>query len=1084
MPFLRSTHPGCLAGLSVLFPILFILLLTCSASASSGITTSAQPDALSLYVLQLEGAPLALYHGEIPGYAATSPRASGGSHLDPASPTARAYRAYLAEQRHQQVQALAERLGRHLTILQEFDLSFHGVSLRLTASEARQAARQPGIVRLQAERQLQLNRQASAQHGGQWLEQLGGRLVFSFKPASRVLLLALLLALLPLLGRRRRARPLLLGATLLVLASACGSDDGSPLRIEWPDNNDTTPGVALIRAPLVWFGNGSQSLPQATQGEGVVVGIIDTGISPHSPSFAETGDDGYRHRNPRDRFYGVCDPANRTLYNPNFPCNNKLIGAWNFGADTYNAVDFDGHGSHVAATAAGNFVTEAIVYGPSGLNLSAAISGVAPHANLISYKVANADGSLSMTSILAAIEQAVADGVDVLNYSIGSDIENPWNSLDALAFLGAHEAGIWVATSAGNSGPGEATVDSPACAPWITTVAASSHAVAYQNHIELSGPVAEIEPLVGLGLSRGTGPAPLIYAGDYGDAYCEGRFTAPFAGEIVICDRGINGRVEKGQNLLDNGASGMILVEVDPGDDSARITDAHLLPASHISQPDGDRLKDWLARCQTQGAALLASLSGTQAIADPATADVIAAFSSRGPNRAVPAVIKPDVAAPGASVFAPVVDGLGYAIWNGTSMASPHVAGLFALLRARHPEWSAAQAQSALITSASSTLRRDTAGNAATPFDCGGGRVDAWNASRAALLLDESGENFRLANPANYWLSNRPEGEPAALNLASLAQHNCIDLCNWQRVLTNVSDRASRWQVSVTASAGLVLQVSPQSFSLAPGQSQTLDIQADATAMALEQWAFGQIELREVNNNAPAARLPVAVRRSGYRLPPQLDLVSSMAQGQQLIHRLEIAGTASIAAFGFKAPQLQTAELELDPTPQDPYNNDGGVWWHSLEIPPGTKALLIDLSSPTSSDFDLAAGIGPHPTTEPIAKSITSATNECLNIPAPEPGTWWIGVHKSSGRAFAEPFSLHYSLIGPDDAALETLQVSPQTSPAAPFELNLAWNLPELTANQPWHALLELTLPADLATAPVQIPVRLKGEANTSSASE
>ena len=294
--------------------------------------------------------------------------------------------------------------------------------------------------------------------------------------------------------------------------------------------------------------------------------MIDTGINPDHASFADIGGDGYDHTNPwgSGNYAGVCDPGDPT-YDPTFPCNDKLIGAW--GYSTVNGgdpTDPNGHGSHTASTAAGNVVLGATVNTPNGYVVTDDISGVAPHANVIMYAACCTGSALS-----AARDQVVIDGVDAVNYSIGSasPTSDPWGSSFALQWLAVRDAGIFVATSAGNNGNGFATLGSPGDLPWMATIGASTHDLAYLNYvINMSGgdtpPPADIE---GRSPTVGYGPAPIVYAADYGDALCENPFPAgTFSGEIVVCDMG-PGRVAKGANVLAGGAGGMILAEVTPG---------------------------------------------------------------------------------------------------------------------------------------------------------------------------------------------------------------------------------------------------------------------------------------------------------------------------------------------------------------------------------------------------------------------------------------------------------------------------------------------------------------------------------------
>ncbi len=234
----------------------------------------------------------------------------------------------------------------------------------------------------------------------------------------------------------------------------------------------TDRGPAWVKAPSLW--NGSAGV--ASRGESVVLGLIDTGINRTHPSFAAVApSDGYTHANPRGRFYGHCGIAANQA-----KCNNKLIGIYDFidggaGGTANETGDATGHGSHVGSTAVGNPVDATIA------GASTQISGVAPRSNLISYRACATQDSCPGAALVAAINQAVADGVDVINYSIGGGPQDPWAALggvindDAEAFLAAREAGIVVAASAGNDGPGPGTHGNPANAPWVISVAAASH---------------------------------------------------------------------------------------------------------------------------------------------------------------------------------------------------------------------------------------------------------------------------------------------------------------------------------------------------------------------------------------------------------------------------------------------------------------------------------------------------------------------------------------------------------------------------------------------------------------------------------
>jgi subtilisin family serine protease len=630
----------------------------------------------------------------------------------------------------------------------------------------------------------------------------------------------------------------------------------------------TDAGPSWIGAPAVWDGSGTGGLP-GTRGEGVVVGVIDTGVNHDHPSFADVGGDGFNHTNPRGRFFGACDPVTGAPF-----CNDKLIGFYDFTGTTPE--DTNLHGSHTASTAAGN-VLHAEIFAPT-ITLERDISGVAPHANLITYKACVT--TCPITSLVMAINQATLDEVDVVNYSIGGGSTDPWTDLDALAFRNARNAGVFVSASAGNSGPGAATLGSPADAPWVMAVGASTHNRDFPNSlVGMSGggsaPPADIR---GKGVTTGYGPAPIVYAGDFGSALCGEGPAAPtgeaainpfppgtFNGEIVVCDRGTYGRVEKGQNVMEGGAGGYVLANDEINGDSL-VGDAHALPGVHISFAKGVVLKAWLA----SGTGHTATITGMSTDESPANGDVMASFSSRGPNPSVPDVVKPDITAPGVDVLAAfnTVNPTAppeFGIISGTSMSSPHNAGSAALLRALHPEWTPDQVRSAMVTTGFTTLPgngsevhgvlKENATTAADPFDMGGGRVNLHSAGRAGLVLDETASNYEDANPASG-------GDPATLNLPTLGQDDCAGTCSWTRVVKSSATTTVTWSAASAAPEGLALSVEPSSFTLAPGATQTLTVTADVRASTANGWHFGHVVLVPSEASLPDSHLTVAANKT------------------------------------------------------------------------------------------------------------------------------------------------------------------------------------------------------------------------------
>ncbi len=474
----------------------------------------------------------------------------------------------------------------------------------------------------------------------------------------------------------------------------------------------TDVGPAWIGANGIYDGTATGGLP-GTKGEGIVVGIVDTGINHDHPSFADLGGDGFNHTNPRTRHYGVCAPLNVVL------CNDKLIGMYDFTGTT--PFDDNAHGSHTASTVAGNVLT-ATLDAPT-IDYTKPISGVAPHANIIAYKACTslpAVGGCLASGTVAAINQATLDMVHVINFSIGGASRNPWTDPNAIAFLGANAAGVFGSVSAGNDGPGSSTIGSPSDAPWVMSVGASTHNRSLLSQLTdmVGGAAAPPAAITGASVAAGVGPASIVYAGapPYNTPLCGAGTADPttgvgsepafdpgeLAGKIVVCDRGTYGRVAKGQEVKNAGGIGMVLAN-DAASGDSLTADMHVLPALHITHDDGVAVKAWLAGGGTDHTA---RITGLQENTDAANGDVMASFSSRGPNPSVPGVIKPDVTAPGVDIYAAFNTPLTsvpptapeYGIISGTSMSSPHAAGAVALLRALKPTWTPSQLKSALMT--------------------------------------------------------------------------------------------------------------------------------------------------------------------------------------------------------------------------------------------------------------------------------------------------------------------------------------------------------------------------------------------------
>ncbi len=653
---------------------------------------------------------------------------------------------------------------------------------------------------------------------------------------------------------------------------------------------DTDVGPALIGAEPIWNGTNPGSSGPA-QGEGRVIAVIDSGINWGSPSFAAVGPvDGYTHLNPLGdgNYLGTCAPGGVDEGR----CNAKLIGGYDFvcGAPANICTapnqreepgfgDTNGHGTHVASTAAGNRRDAQYV------GNTVRIAGVAPHATIIAYdacytEISTGLGRCPSSSTVASINQAVADGiVDVINYSIGGG-EQPWSDPSSLAFLGAVDAGIYVAASAGNSGPGPNTMGH--LEPWVSSTAAAQHGRGvFQQTMNVTGPVPVPSALATLLLTPGSGgvafsatipsTTPLrISAGiDTASDGCAAYPANTFAGAIAVIRRGTCSFAIKANNAAAAGAVAMILANNAAGIIAPSVPGT-TIPVFSVTQADGDALRNFgQANPSTATAAI-----PFPPIAQPNTPDQLAAFSSRGPAGAFD-LVKPDVTAPGSQILAAYA---GTAltgsenlveIISGTSMASPHQAGAALLLRQLRPTWTVPELKSALQMSAFRGVLREDA-SAASPFDMGAGRVRVNLAANAGLVLDESFAAFQAANPASG-------GDPSTLNLASMGERFCINQCQFVRRFRNTGASSVDWTAAV---AGLTGTVSPASFSIAPGATVELTITIDSSAIPFDgAYRHGWLELRRAGGSASDdLNLPISVSVP----PPQLTLTPN-AQSTTII---------------------------------------------------------------------------------------------------------------------------------------------------------------------------------------------------------
>ncbi len=579
-------------------------------------------------------------------------------------------------------------------------------------------------------------------------------------------------------------------------------------------------------------------------GKGVIFGVLDSGAWPEHPSFADQGN----LKAPPAKADGtarVCDFGENPLTPANDPfvCNHKLIGGQAFldsylsnpddaAAEIYHtARDSNGHGTHTGSTSAGNRLASAPVLGVD----RGPINGIAPGAWVSVYKVCGLSGCYSSDSA-AAVQQAILDGVEVINFSISGGTD-PFSDPVELAFLDAYAAGVFVSASAGNDGPEAGTANH--LSPWTTTVAASTQTREFRSHLTVSGGGDTLE-VDGVSIGSGSGatalPIVLSSAAPYSNALC----TAPaapgtFTGKIVACQRGSNARVEKGYNVKQGGAAGMVLYNLPPTTDVE--TDNHWLPAVHLA--NGTDLVAFLNSHPD------ATAQFTPGAAAAGQGDVMASFSSRGP---VGGSIKPDITAPGVQILAgqtPTPEGITegppgeyFQAIAGTSMSSPHIAGSAVLLAALHPDWTPMQIRSAMMLTATTKVTKEDGSTPADPFDMGAGRIDLTKAGNAGLVLDESAENMAALASTT--------GMEVHLNQPSINAPVMPGRLATERTFTNVTSRTGIYKVEAKAPKGTSISVSPRLLVVKPGASRSITVTIKAEASGEQE--FGTVRLVPVSS--------------------------------------------------------------------------------------------------------------------------------------------------------------------------------------------------------------------------------------------
>ncbi|KAK2665430.1 hypothetical protein Ddye_004004 [Dipteronia dyeriana] len=585
---------------------------------------------------------------------------------------------------------------------------------------------------------------------------------------------------------------------------------------------------------------------------GSIIGVMDTGIWPESESFRDEG-----MGEVPSRWRGMCQEGEGFNHSN---CNRKLIGArWyikgyeaEFGKlNTSGGVEFlsprdaTGHGTHTASTAAGGLVKNANFMGIArGL-----ARGGAPSARLAIYKVCWATGGCSSADLLAAFDDAIYDGVDVLSVSLGSSPPLA-TYVDDVVSIGSFHAvakGVSVVCSAGNSGPYPQTVINTA--PWIVTVAASTIDRGFPTRITLGNN----QSFMGQAFYTGKGNLnkfhPFVYGEDIAAfnakedsaGSCDsGSLNATLArGKVVICfqSRSQRSATIAANTVLKVHGAGLVFAQFPTKD----VQFSFDIPIVQVDFTIGTSILTYMELNRNP----VVKFNLTKTTIGQQISPEVVFFSSRGPSSLSPSILKPDIAAPGVNVLASwspasylvLADGtrnnvqhpLNFKIESGTSMSCPHISGIVALLKAIHPTWSPAAIKSALITTASLKDEYDqhivaegAPHKQADPFDYGGGHVEPNKATDPGLVYD-----MRVSDYARFLCASGYNNSAISLmtrslttchkstkflvnlNLPSITIPELKHTLNVSRKVTNVGPVNSVYAVRVQAPVGVTVRVEP-----------------------------------------------------------------------------------------------------------------------------------------------------------------------------------------------------------------------------------------------------------------------------------
>ncbi len=797
-------------------------------------------------------------------------------------------------------------------------------------------------------------------------------------------------------------------------------------------------------------------------GEDIVIGVIDSGIAPEHPalgdkrsadrprlcrtSWAENSLLGKwlcrRYKKmpdvlnfePPENWSGICETGERFT---EFNCNNKLIGARYFvdGAmatgpiddgEIFSPRDADGHGTHTATTAAGNKVKSSI-FGTFLGN----VEGMAPRARIAVYKACwvrpgETKASCNTSDLAFAIDAAVADGVDIINYSVGSSLTTV-TAPDDVALMAATKAGVLTVVAAGNEGPNYSTIGSPAGGPWIVTAGASSRNGQHSlEALQIDAP-ATIAGKYAVKEASFTPPlkdndpvdAKLVLVDDDDDRLANGDAGTTFdACEPIVNDSEISGNVAfiqrggctfeaKVVNAQDAGAKAVVVFNIAGAPTVMTGASGQAdIPALMIGQADGNLiLAEMTADVDVE---VILDKGFFLSVTD--TGNVMGAFSARGPGP-VPDILKPDVTAPGINILAGFTPDAAnsvpdekYAFLTGTSMSAPHVAGVAALLRQSHPEWSPAAIKSALMTTARQNVNQQDGRTAANPFDFGSGHIVPNAANDPGLVYDISDDEYDafacgIESPAmdqqrcDQLAAAGVSFATTTLNQPNIVASRMTNAVTITRRVTNVSDESESYLAEVVAPGGMSVQVSPISLNVAPGMSASFDVTITYQSGPLDQWRFGSLTWKSARHSV---RSVIAARPVSLTAP--VEVKSAGGTGSITFPvAFGYDGMYSPGVHGLDRAFITPGFVDNDPTKTFTFRETSGVTLHRFTVPANQLYLrfaLFDQLTDGNDDLDMYLYYCPdNILCSKIGESGEPTSREQIDVLVPGAGTYLVFIH-------------------------------------------------------------------------------------------